>query len=177
METNQKRIEHAWSQCKDWIAAFDGSPSETFLINVPFSIIPMVLPQLAAKTENFRVSVIPNNQPELAEFIALDLVEAGLQRLIKGEIAELHVNYAVRMEAFDLDLHCIIDSMDTGNASLEFFWWIDQVFMEETDFYEQFKTLMAYFIELQTLFQAATLLVSQEIGTNTGEEIGNGVEI
>ena len=177
MDDLQKRIDRAWNGCKDWITRFEGSPTEAFLMDVSVQALMPALQGIAQQTENFRISTISGAQPDQATFISLDSLQENIDLLQRGDLAELNINYAVRSEAFDLDIHSVLYLLDKQRAALEFIWWADQVFSEETDNYQQFKALMMYFIELQNLFQARTLLVSPEIGIRSGQEVENGVEV
>lgn len=177
MDTLQKRIDLAWNQCKDWITRFEGSPTEAFLMDIPLDALSPALQTIAQQTEGFRISTISARQHDLAEFISLDSLQKNIELLQSGELAELNVNYAVRSEAFELDIHSVLYLLEKQKFVLELIWWTDQVFSEETDNYQQFKALMVYFINLQNLFQAKTLLVSPEIGASSGQEVEKGVEI
>lgn len=171
------RIDLAWREARDWIVEFDGSPTIALLVDAPPEKIEPGLRALAAQAENFRLTVIAAGLPDGAEFIPLESFPGYFNSLREGALEELSANFAVRREAFDLDVHVVLYPLRNGNLSLELVWWSDQVFSEETDNAAQFAALMDYFIELQQLFSAAHLYISPESGLKAGEELEGWVEV
>lgn len=158
----KKRVEQAWSEAREWITDFDGSPTITLLVNVPAAGLLPGLRALAEETENFRITAIFSDRKDDPEFISLDDFADHLDGLKEGRVDELSVNYASRSGAFDLDIHMVIHWIDAEKLALQVVWWSDQVFSAETDHLEQFSALAAYFIHLQDLFSAANLFISPE---------------
>ena len=135
------------------------------------------LDSLSGRTENFRITAIPISQPDAAQFISLESFPEFLAGLREETIADLHINYAYRAGAFDLDIHLTVFGAENHQLVLELVWWSDQVFSEETDDHEQFNQLMAYFIDLQKLFSASHLMISSESTRGPGLEAEDWIEI
>lgn len=173
----KKRIDQAWKDSQEWVAEFDGTPNLTLLINVPVEWVAPGLAALAAQTENFRITSIAAGKPDAPQFIDLAALPEHLALLQEGKLAELSVNYAVRFEAFDLDIHTIIYPVKPEKVALELDWWSDQVFSAETENYAQFAALMEYFIGLQKLFNAPNLFISPESGKDPKEGEEYWVEV
>ena len=171
------RIDQAWREAQDWIVEFDGSPTITLLVDVPPAKVEPGLHSLSQEGENFRISVISSGLQDGAEFIPIETFSGYFTSLRGGNLEELSVNYAVRREAFDLDVHMVIYPLRNEKVSLELVWWSDQVFSEETDNAAQFTALMEYFISLQNLFAAAGLYISPESGLHAGEALEGWVEV
>lgn len=160
----QGRIERAWGESKGWITDFDGSPTMTLLINIPEERVFPGIEELAEESENLRITaLVTSDEPR---FITLDEFPQYLEQLRQGELTELSVNYAVRLEAFDLDIHTVAypTGKEKEHFALEFVWWSDQVFSSETDDAAQFQALMEYFLHLQEVFGAQQVFVSPERG-------------
>jgi hypothetical protein len=171
------RIEQGWKACRSWIASFDGSPTITLLVGVPDKAMFPALASLSKRAEDFRITAIPVSQPESAQFISLEAFPEHLTALRAETIADLNVNYAHRSEAFDLDIHLTVFAAENQQLVLELVWWSDQVFSEEADDHEQFRQLMAYYIDLQELFSASHLMVSSESTRGPGLEAEDWIEI
>jgi len=171
------RIEQGWKSCRTWITAFDGSPNVTLLVGVPDSAMLPALRSLSDRTEDFRITIIPASQPDGAQFVSLDQFTEYLAGLREETVADLNINYVLRSDAFDLDLHMTVFAARDHQLVLELVWWSDQVFSEETDNPDQFRLLMDYFIGLQELFSAAHLMVSSESIRGPGMEADDWVEI
>lgn len=173
----QKRIDQAWEDSKDWIANFDGTPTITLLVDVPGDSFLSAITTHAGNTENFRISSMAAGQPDAVQFIPLEALPQHLALLQENKIAELSINYAVRSEAFDLDIHMVVYPLKNGKLALELDWWSDQVFSDETDNYAQFRVLGAYFAGLQTLFSSPHLFISPEAGKFASDDTDLWVEI
>jgi hypothetical protein len=176
-QNNQTRIDQAWVESQDWITEFDGTPHLALLLNAdPERIFP-AFGELAAETENLRVTSIPAEGGHTPQFIPLEALPQHLELQKEGKLEELSVNYARRVEAFDLDIRLIIHRLE-GKLALELVWWSDQVFSEETDNKTQFQELAQYFIYLQQKFGAQNLFISPDSGRLAAEEgVENWVEI
>ena len=172
---DQARIKQAWENSKDWITEFDGTPNTTVLVGISEPGLLAGIQALAGQTENFRITTIPAGQMEAAQFIPLDSLGEAVEQLKEGKLEELSANYAVRQEAFDLDIRLVIYWMENQSAAVELYWWTDQVFSIETDQPAQFAALMAYFIEVQKLFSASNLYVTPEGGQ--GNEVEHWIEV
>ena len=176
----QRRIDRAWLNCKDWITEFDGSASQAYLARIDMGVLPKAMNTLAQESSSFRVSAIApeedggggarGDETYRSEYVDLESIHEQLARLQRDEIAGLNVNYARHFEAFDIDLHLIINPSGKQKVDLEIVWWSDQVFSDDADNYPEFKALASYFIALQNLFQADKLY----IGPETFEEPGPG---
>lgn len=172
----QDRIDQAWENSKDWVMSFDGTPNTTVLVGISKPGLLSGMQALAGQTENFRVTTIPVGQMDAAQFIQLDSLGEALEQLKEGKLEELSANYAVRQEAFDLDIRLVIYWIENQSAAVELYWWTDQVFSIETDQPAQFAALMRYFIEVQNLFDASNLYVTPE-GLGQGDEVEHWVEV
>lgn len=168
--SEKKRIDQAWEEVNDWITQFTGAPTITLLMEVPAEAVLPGLRMLEQQTENLRITAIPADLPDVPRFISLETVDDYLNQLLEDKIAELSVNFGVRAEEFDLDVHMILYWISSEKLALELVWWSDQVFSEETDDYAQFTALMAYFIELQKLFSSSALFLSPESGVSPGQK-------
>jgi len=178
--TNEKtgsRIDRSWKACRGWITTFDGSPTVILLVSVPDTAMLPALRSLSERAENLRITKIPANQPDEAQFTSLEAFPENLAELRAETIADLHVNYAHRSPAFDLDIHLTVFAAEKQQLVLEFVWWSDQVFSEETDHYAQYKALMEYFIDLQELFSASHLMLNSESAGGPGMDIEDWIEI
>jgi hypothetical protein len=163
----KKRIERAWEESKDWITSFTGSPHLALLVGVPPASIIPALSELAQQSENFRVTTIPAEHLDQPQFIPLEAVPVSLAQLQEGKLSELSVNYAIRLETFDLDIHLVLHALEDQKYALELVWWSDQVFSEEADPLSQFEALASYFIHLQNLFASPNLFISPEAGKDS----------
>ncbi len=177
MDVIQRRIERAWKESKSWLTTFDGSPSETYLMNIPADKLAPGMQALSSQVENLRISVIGGEKHDRPEFISLEALPGALAKLQANEIDELSANYAFRSPDFDLDVHMIIYLLKEGLLALELVWWRDQVFSEETDNLEQFSHLARYFVSLQELFAAQKVFISPESTLNPVGQAEIWVEI
>lgn len=175
--TTQKRIERAWASCKGWITEIKGSPAITLYANVPTASLFPAIQAIAQDSENFRLTAIPAAHPDQPQFIPLESFPDNLALLQEDKLAELSANYTIKTGAFELDLHPVVFPMKAEKAAIQLVWWNDQVFLEETDPYVQFKSLMNYFIDLQALFSAQNLFVSPETGEDPSQGLDSWVEI
>lgn len=175
--TVQKRIDQAWDGAKGWITEFGGSPTATLLTEVPPDKVVPGFSAIAGGAENFRITAIPQGSLEGTKFISLEEFPAHLEQLLQGKLGELSVNWAVRNPAFELDLHAVIYPLEKGTVSLLIDWWSDQVFSVEEDNRAQFAALMAYFLELQALFEAANLFLSAESSLDPTAEDESWIEV
>lgn len=173
MNTLQNRIDRSWKECRSWITKFDGSPNETYLLPVAMYVLPQALQALSLQTENFRVSVISTE----ARFISLDELPENLDRLQQKEIEELNANFTVRLASFDLDIHMIVYLLEPSRVALELDWWADQVFSEDSDPFNEFQSLIRYFVSLQDLFHSPHLYLSPETGEKPGQQTTAWVEV
>lgn len=173
----QKRIDQAWVNCKGWITEIEGSPAITLFTNVPVASLFPALQSIASDSENFRLTAIPAAHPDKPEFIPLESFPGDLARLQEDKLAELNSNYTIKTKAFELDIHLVIFPMKDQKAAVQLIWWNDQVFLDDTDSYAQFKSLMNYFIDLQALFSAQNLFVSPETGEDPTQALDSWVEI
>lgn len=162
MDALQKRIDRAWRACKDWITEFDGSASETYLTGVDTGALPQAFQSLAQQAQDFRVSIISGEDEEAAQFIPPEALQNNVDRLLRDEIVGLNANYSAHLEGFDLDVHLVVETVGQRQVDLELIWWADQVFSEEVEAYEAFKTLLGYFTGLQDLFHARRLYLGPE---------------
>lgn len=178
MDTALKaRMDKAWQESQAWITAFSGAPHLALLVDVPPEKVQPALASLAGQAENFRITSIPAGKLDETQFITLEAFPENLALLQAGKLAELSVSYAVRLPAFDLDIHILFYALENGNVSLELDWWSDQVFSAETDNYAQFAALMDYFLALQKLFAAPSLYISPESGKDPDEGADDWVEV
>ncbi len=161
-QSTKNRIALAWEKCKDWITEFDGAPTITLLGDVPPDSVLPAVQQIEQQSENLRITVIPTGKPDSPQFVPLASLSAHLAGLQAGEFEEVSLNYAVRFEEFDLDIHAVIFPPENHKLILEFVWWSDQVFSEETNDFLQFEALMSYFIQLQNLFSSPQLIITAE---------------
>lgn len=166
-EELKSRIEQAWENTREWITQFEGAPALALLLGVPETAVLPGFSAISQEAENFRVTAIPAENKNAAQFIQLDDFSAQLNLLKEGKVWELSANYAIRREAFDLDIHVVVYHLEEEKLALELSWWSDQVFSSETDNLTQFTALADYFIELQKLFSAQYLYLRPEQG---GEE-------
>lgn len=173
----QKRIDQAWANCKGWITEIQGSPVIILLANVPAMSIFPALQSIASDSENFRLTAIPATNPDKPQFIPLDSFPENLALLQEDKLAELSANYTIKTVAFELDLHLVIFPMKDQKAAIQLVWWNDQVFLDETDPYTQFKSLMGYFIDIQAIFSGQNLFASPDTGEDPVEAIESWVEI
>lgn len=164
-----KRINLAWRECQTWITEFDGSPRLTLLVDTPLEAFAPGVVKLAEQVENLRLTRLPARDINAPEYFDLVDLSNQLEKLTSGETAELNANFAVRCEAFDLDLHVVVHPVKANRLALEIVWWSDQVFSSETDDEAQFQALMGYFIQLQQTFQANGLFLSPDIGLSNEE--------
>lgn len=175
--SKKKRIDQAWEEVRDWITEFTGAPAITMLVEVPADAVVPGLRSLAEQSENLRITAIPTDMPDAPRFITLESVDDYLEQLLEDKISELSVNFGVRAEEFDLDIHMIIYWMNSEKLALELVWWSDQVFSEETDDYAQFTALVDYFTSLQSMFSSPTLFLSPESGISPGQKKEAWVEV
>jgi hypothetical protein len=176
-QNNQTRIDQAWQESQDWIAEFDGTPHIALLLDADTERIYPAFEELAAETENLRVTSIPVESGHTPQFIPLEALPQHLEQQKEEKLEELSINYARRVEVFDLDVRLIIHRLE-GKLALELLWWSDQVFSEETDNRSQFHELAQYFIYLQQKFGAQNLFISPESGRLSSDEgVENWVEI
>jgi hypothetical protein len=176
-QTMQKRIDQAWAGCKKWITEFTGTPTAALLTNTPAANVAPGFGVIAGRSQDFRITVIPEGGIEETKFIPLDEFPDALTLLLEGKLNELSVSWGLRSEAFELDLHAIIHPLGEGLASIQIDWWNDQVFSVETDNPAQFAALAEYFLELQELFGAANLFISSEGGLDPAAENEDWIEI
>lgn len=174
---DKNRLARAWVKSHDWITKFDGSPTLALLVSAPAPALQPALETIAARSENFRITAVPADQPASPRFIPLEAFPAHLALLQEGKLAEMSVNYAHRSEAFDLDIHLVIFPLKHDRVSVELVWWNDQVFSVETDYLDQFNALLTYFIELQRLFAAESLFLSPERGGDPSQSEDSWIEI
>ncbi len=177
MDSEEKRIERAWKESKDWVAEFSGSPAKTYLMNVPAKSLPEALQRLAQQSENFRVSVISGQHQDEARFVGLETVPENLNLLMKDEIAELSFGFSAPLAGFVLDIRMIVYPLDSENYALELVWWRDQAFPDDADPQERFRILASYFIQLQVLFHAPNLFIGPETEEMPSKESRAWVEI
>lgn len=163
----ETRVEQAWENTKAWVTEFEGAPSLALLLGVPEESVLPGLSALSQQTENFRITATSVEHKDVPHFIPLDSFPLQLAQLKEGQLWELSVNYAVRREVFDLDIHIVLYYLEQGKLALEVYWWSDQVFSSETDDRAQFSALLGYFLELQKLVNADYLYLRPEHG---GEE-------
>lgn len=165
MDTSiEKRIDLAWRECKSWIAEFDGSPTIALLVDAPVEETFSGVKKLTASVENLRITNIAAGGQDSPQFISLEAFPEALNSLQNGSSTELSVNFAIRREAFDLDLHLRFHPVRHGKVAVELVWWSDQVFSSEIDALSQFRLLAGYFIELQQTLSARQLFLSPESG-------------
>jgi hypothetical protein len=132
---------------------------------------------IAHDSENFRLTAIPAAHPDQPHFIPIESFPDNLTLLVEDKLAELSANYTIKTEAFELDLHLVIFLMKDQKAAIQLVWWNDQVFLDETDPYAQFKSLINYLLDLQALFSAQNLFVSPETGEDPVQAIESWVDI
>ncbi|MGE5222268.1 MAG: hypothetical protein ACM3PY_07515 [Omnitrophica WOR_2 bacterium] len=173
MNMLQNRIDRAWEECRSWIAKFDGSPNEAYLLPVEQNILPQAFQALSRQSENFRVSTISKE----ARFISLDELQKNLELLQKKEVEELNANFTARLNSFSLDIHMIIYQLEPSRVALELDWWGDQVFSEAGDPFKEFQELIPYFVSLQELFNSPHLYLSPETGEKPGQQTTAWVEV
>ncbi len=162
MDAAEKRIDRAWQNTRDWITDFDGSPTETYLTGIAADTLPQAIETLARQSENFRLSTISGQEADLSQPVGLETFPDNLARLIKGEIAGLNANYAARLQGFDLDIHLVVHVAGERQVDLEIIWWGDQAFPDDTDHAQRFRSIIDYFIGLQSLFKASKLYIGPE---------------
>lgn len=178
MESPHKtRIERAWVNARNWITEFSGTPMVALLVNVSVINLLPGLQAIASASESFRITAIPADRPAEPAFISLETLADHIVGLFSGKLAELSANWAIRREAFELDIHMIIHPVEAHTASLELDWWSDQAFSIETDNLAQFAALMEYFIDLQQRFGSSNLFLSSESGLDPANEDDAWVEV
>lgn len=164
------RLARLWEETKSWITEFDGTPILALLVNIPAGALVPGLTAIAAESEGFRITSIPEGKATSPAFIPIEALPEHLVLLQEGKLEELSVNYAVRRPEFDLDLRLIVYALPEGLFSIEIDWWNDQVFSDETDNPAQLTALLGYFTGLQKLFSAPQIFLSPESGKDQAED-------
>jgi len=178
---SQERIQQAWQECNSWITDFAGSAIQAYFTEVQLERLPEVVSNLMTKTRNFRASIFTKGEDQPAQFIPPETLYTSVQRLERGEIDGVSVDFTNSFESFDLDFHLIVYALGRNLLEIELVWWTDQVFTDESDeagdAYQRFEAFMNFLIDLQEAFHAPHLLMGPEIYERPGPETESWIEV
>jgi hypothetical protein len=170
MDANLERINKAWKESKAWITEFDGTAYQTVLPKVSMEVLPHAFQTLANESDNFRVSIYSAEAGGKPEFVSPESIQLNIARLLQDEISGLDANFAAKLPGYDLDLHLVIHTVARDRVDLEFVWWSDQAFPDDTNYEERFRGLAGYFIYLQSLFKSPKVYIGPESLEEPGKD-------